>query len=165
MLRKSNPRRALLAISVVAFACGTSGDRGDAGSTDGFDDKRESTHQHDVGLPAHDPGADQAAQLLEMCISNIVADDVISTTGDGGSCLMVVTGHHGHIATTSAMASYAGLAPGYPFGGVIRADLLAGEASLAAANRRLLDLALERGGGDNISILLMRVRRGNGAGP
>jgi hypothetical protein len=37
MFRKSNPRRALLAISVVAFACGTSGDRGDAGSTDGFE--------------------------------------------------------------------------------------------------------------------------------
>ena len=67
-----------------------------SGRTDGVDDERKSTHEHHVGLPADDPGADQAPQFLEMGVSGVAANDVISATGGGRPGLVVVPGDHGH---------------------------------------------------------------------
>ena len=67
-----------------------------SGSTDGFDDQRESTHEHDVGLPADDAGADDLPQLFEIPLSGVAADDMVSATRQRRLGLMIVTGDHGH---------------------------------------------------------------------
>jgi len=70
------------------------GDR--LGSSDGFHDIGESTHEHEITFPPDDPRVCDGGKLLEVSTVGSRQDHVIGPTCSGRGRLIFVTRQHGH---------------------------------------------------------------------